>query len=384
MPPDFDAGALRALFPVTQHSIYLNHAAAGLMSTRVQAAIQRGLRLMTDQGPHAFRKEIDRVSAELRAGLARLIGSEPGEIAFVPNTATGLNMAALSLPLRAGDNVLLCDQEYPALAYAFMNLEQTRGIAARVLPHDGGGPTVALLDRYADDRTRAVAVSSVQFLSGFRADLAAIGAWCRARRVWLIVDAIQSLGVVPLSVGATPVDILVAGGYKWLLGPPGVGFMFVRQDCLKELRPALAGAASVAGVDNYLDYRLDFWPSAERFELGVPNRLGHFGFLESVHLLLEIGIAPLHAWTLHLTDHLLRGLDRLGYEPIVNRQPQHRSAIVSFRVPPPHTPGALSAALSQAHVIHSVRHGCIRLAPHGYNTEAEIEQVIEILRRCQP
>jgi selenocysteine lyase/cysteine desulfurase len=316
------------------------------------------------------------VSADLRTALAQLINGTPEEVAFVQNTSHGLNVIANALPLHSGDNVVYCDMEFPSNVYPWMNLGRG-GIEARCIPHDGGGLTVDALEAAADARTRVLAVSSVEFLTGFRTDLAAIGEWCREHGVFLVVDAIQSVGVLPMDVQAARIDCLSCGGPKWLMGPAGQGFIYIRGALLDRLQPPFAGCMSVSGWEDWRDYNLTFLPDACRFELGCANVVGQVGLLAAVQLLLDIGIDAIERWTLYLTDRLIDDLQGRGYPIVSNRNPARRSAIVSFRVPE----GVDRAfeRLTDANVVVARREDLIRVSPHGYNTEEEILRVGDVL-----
>ncbi len=360
---------------VTAEYAFLDHAAVSTLSRRVRGAIARYLEMRATNA--AFHDEYEAVVTDLRAVLARLIGATPQEVAFVQNTSHGLNIAAQSLPLRAGDNVILCDIEFPSNVYPWMHIERTRGVEARLIPHDGGGLTVAALEAHADERTRVVAVSSVEFLTGFRSDLAALGEWCRQHGAYFVVDGIQSLGAAPLDVRACHVDMLSCGGAKWLMGPVGIGFFYCRQDLLDQITPPMAGCVSMVGWEDWLDYNYTFLPDAGRFHLGGTNLLGVTGLHASVSLLLEAGIEAIQQHTLHLTDLLIADLQQRGYHIASNLDPARRSAIVSFPVP-----GDLQAAhtrLKEAGVIVSQRSNYIRVSPHGYNTVEEIARVGQVL-----
>jgi cysteine desulfurase/selenocysteine lyase len=318
----------------------------------------------------------ERLPDELREALGQLINATPDEIAFAQNTSEGLNIVANALPLRPGDNVVFCDMEFPSNVYPWMNLE-IRGIEPRCIPHDGGGLTVEALDLWADAHTRAVAVSSVEFLTGFRSNLAALGTWCREHGAYFVVDGIQSLGVLPMDVQSCHIDFLSCGGPKWLMGPAGQGFIYVRRGLLDDLRPPFAGCISVAGWDEWRDYNLTFLPDTSRFELGCPNSIGQVGLLAAVQLLLDVGINAIERWTLHLTDLLIHDLEQRGYEIASNLAPERRSAIVSFRVP-----GDVERAyvqLTAANVVVSRREDLIRISPHCYNTDDEILRVGQTL-----
>jgi selenocysteine lyase/cysteine desulfurase len=364
-----DVEALRELFPVTSHAAYLNHAAVATLSEPVRQAIETYLR---DRALSGDSERYEHLADELRSALAQLTNSTASEIAFVQNTSEGLNIAAQALPLEPGDNVLFCDMEFPSNVYPWMNLSD-RGIEARCIPHRDGGLTVEALEAHADDRTRVAAVSSVEFLTGFRCDLAALGAWCRAHDCYFVVDGIQSLGVLPMDVQAYQIDVLSCGGPKWLMGPAGQGFIYVRGDLLEKLRPPFAGCISVIGWEAWRDYDLTPRSDARRFELGCGNLAGQVGLLAAVRLLLTVGVESIEAWALHLTDLLIEDLQQRGYDVVSNQAPKHRSAIVSF--------GAdggverLYDRLIEAKVIVSQREDFIRVSPHCFNTEDEVLRV---------
>ena len=378
MQPEYDLTSVREQFPVVvNETIYLNHAGISPIPAVTRRAVEEGAATLADF--HGMDKVFHDLFSEARANVGRLINAQPEEIAFVQNTAEGVNLAAHSLPLKAGDNVLSCDQEYPAVAYPFMNLHKRRGVETRIMPNDGGGTTVELLERHADARTRVVAVSSVEFATGFRTDLKSIGEWCHARGIWFVVDGIQSLGVEPMDVKAWHIDVLASGGHKWMMIPAGQGFLYVDKARLEELDPPFSGAGSVANAGDYLNYNLTPAPDMRRFELGVPNILGLMGLNSSLSFLQSLGIASIDAWTLHLTDLLLDELDKRGYQPLVNRNRKHRSAIVIFTAPGEDANAEIEKRLKAVNVRYAVRGGGIRLAPHCFNSEDEINRVAEAL-----
>jgi len=370
--PDVDG--LRSAFPVTKHCTYLNHAAVAPLPDPVRAAMSK---YIADRGVLFNRKRrYEHLSDDLRAVLAWLINAAPEEIALVQNTSEGLNIFANALPLESGDNIIFCDVEFPANVYPWMNLQRL-GVEARCVPHTGGGLTVEALETYADPRTRIVAVSSIEFLTGFKSDLQALGTWCREHGACFVVDGMQSLGVASLDVRACQVDFLSCGGHKWLLGSPGQGFIYCRQELLEELNPPFAGSRSVVGRENWLDYDLTFLPDTSRFELGTANQIGQVGLLAAVRFLMEAGIPAIERWTLHLTDLLIKDLQKRGYTVVSNLDPKHRSAIVSFAVS-----GDVTEAfqkLADAKIVISKREEYIRVSPHCYNTEEEIVRVGEVL-----
>ncbi|MFO7743153.1 MAG: aminotransferase class V-fold PLP-dependent enzyme [Anaerolineae bacterium] len=368
--------ALRKALPVTQHTTYLNHAAIAPLSDPVREAMRVYL---ADRAVWKDPDPYEHLSDELRTALARLTNATPDEIAFVQNTSEGLNIIANALSLEPGDNVIFCDMEFPSNVYPWMHLER-RGVEARCIPHDGGGLTLDALEAHADEDTRVVAVSSVEFLTGFRTDLAALGEWCQQHGTTFVVDGIQSLGVLPMDVEAFHIDFLSCGGPKWLMGPAGQGFIYCRQDLTDQVEPPFAGCISVSGWEDWRDYNLSFLPGARQFELGCANRIGQVGLLAAVCFLLDIGIERIERWVLHLTSLLIEDLRGRGYTIASNLDPKHRSAIVSFRVP-----GDIESAyekLNAAGIVISRREEYIRVSPHCYNTEEEVLRVGETLDKA--
>ena len=367
---------LRQEFPLTEECTFLDHAATSPLPSRTRAAITRFIERR--RFVREVWEEYKTLDQDLRQALGRLINASPEEIAFVQNTAEGINVAAHAIPFQPGDNVIFCNMEYPANIYPWMNLQRL-GVEARIVPHREGGLALDDLEEYVDERTRVVAASSVEFLTGFRNDLQGIGQFCKARGLYFVVDGIQSLGVIPLDVRECQIDLLSCGGPKWLMGPCGLGFFFCRRELIEEMIPAYAGATSVVDFENYRDYDLTFLADARRFELGTPNLVGMVGLLASVNLLLEVGIEDIQRWTLHLTDVLIADLQKRGYQIASCLRPEHRSAIVSF---PTLDVKADYDKLIANKVIVSRRENYIRVSPHCYNIEEEVLRVGEVLGNC--
>jgi cysteine desulfurase/selenocysteine lyase len=370
---------LRQEFPLTEELTYLDHAATSPLPTRTRAAITKFIEAR--RFVRQVWEEVEPLDQDLRQTLGQLINASPEEIALVQNTAEGINIAAHVIPFQPGDNVIFCDMEYPANVYPWMNLER-HGVEPRIVPNREGGLALDDLEEHVDGRTRVVAVSSVEFLSGFRNDLKSIGELCKARGIYFVVDGIQSLGVIPLDVRECQIDMLSCGGPKWLMGPCGLGFFFCRRELIEEMIPPYAGATSVVDFLNFRDYDLTFLPDAKRFELGTPNLVGMVGLLASVNLLLEVGIEEIQRWTRHLTDVLIEDLQERGYQIASCLRPKHRSAIVSFPTPDVQANGLTHTGYDKLianKVIVSLRENYIRVSPHCYNTEEEVLRVGQVL-----
>ena len=366
-------------FPWTAATTYLNAASVGPLPERARLAIEAFNAKRT--APHLLPdRELFAVHAATRAAAAQLLSASPEEIALTPNTSTGLNVAAGALPLAAGDVVLLSDREFPANVYPWL-AQRRRGVIVERAPVTARGypDEEYLVERLSDPRVRVLAVSLVQFSNGFRADLARLGDACRAHGVRLVVDAIQGLGVVPLDVGTVPVDLLSCGGQKWLLGPWGSGFCFVRRELIGALEPPVVGWMSYEGMDdftNLLSYGDRLVGDARRFEVSSLATQDHLGLATSIGLLLELGVEGIAAYLRSLGEPVLAWARGRGVPIVSPTDELHRSQIVC--IAPPDAKEA-HRRLRQAGVVCALREGAIRLAPHCYNTMEEMEKVVEVL-----
>ena len=377
------ADAFRALrnaeFPWTAETVYLNNASIGPVPERTRRLLDQLTARRT--APHLLdSRELHAALAETRTTVAKLIGADPGEIALATNTSYGINLAAGSLPLGPGDKVILSDREFPANVYPWLRLRE-RGVEVELVPTTGPGwPDEARLEELLHDpRVRVLAISSVQFASGYRANLDRLGALCRANGTYLVVDAIQAMGHVPLDVRRTPVDILACGGQKWLLSPWGSGFVYIRRELIERLNPVVCGWMSFEGTDDFsqlTQYNSTLRQDARRGELATLPFQDLMAMKESIALLLEFGVERIEAYIRTLREPLYH-LARCGRLHLVSPlDPEHDSAIVC--VQPEHVAEGYHA-LKKAHVVCALREGTIRLSPHCYNTIEEIEKVAGIL-----
>lgn len=372
--------ALRATeFPWTADTVYLNNASVGPIPERTRRALDEFTARRT--APHLLpdRERLDDLQAA-REAIARLINAESGEIALVQNTSLGLNVAARALPLKARDVVLLSDREFPANVYPWLLLKK-QGIEVERAPCtvEGWPDEDYLIERLEDPRVRVLAISFVQFSNGYRADLARLGAACRANGTFLVVDAIQGVGNSVLDVRDTPVDVLACGGQKWLLSPWGSGFLYVRRELVRVLEPAVAGWMAFEGTDDFsrlTEYNPAFRSDARRFEMATLPYQDFHGMLESVRLLTELGIRDISEHTRALHEPVFQWAEANGARITSSRDEAHRSAIVCIA---PERPVEAFHAIKRAHIVCSLREGAIRLAPHCFNTIEEMERVLDVL-----
>lgn len=370
----------RALFPVVRELVYLNHAGVAPISTRVRRALGRFADEALHRGAFRYREVVEAEIERARGRAAALLGAQPGEIAFVKNTTEGLGIVAAGLDWRGGERVVTCDLEYPSNVYPWWWLRE-RGVETVMLPGEAGRlPLERVEEALRDPAVRLLALSSVEFGSGFRQDLAALGRLCRERGVLFCVDAIQSVGVVPLDVEAFGVDFLAADGHKWLLSVEGCGIFYCARRALERVRPRVVGWHSVADAASYDLVQLELKPDAGRFEEGSPNAPGIFALSAALELLLELGVDAIWARVEALGAHLARGLEGCGARVLSPRGPGETSGIVSFAWPG-EEPRDTAARLRAAGIFVVERRGGVRASPHFYNDEAELERLLAALRR---
>jgi cysteine desulfurase / selenocysteine lyase len=369
-----------AEFSALGDAAYLDAASVAPLPNRSRRAIESFS--LSRSAPHTMTGEqFEGSLARCRSALARVVGAEEGEIALGANTSFGINLAALGLPIRAGRCILTSDGEFPANVYPWMALRE-RGVRFEMIPLTAAGhpDEERIIARMDQGDVALLAISSVQFATGFRADLKRLGDECRNRGIFFVVDAIQSVGNLALDLRALHVDVLAAGGHKWLCGPFGSGFAYVRREVQDILDPRWIGwNAMRAGQDlaRLTDYAWGFLPDARRYEAGTPAFHDMLALAHSAELLLEIGIDRIERHLVRITGLIGEWVaGRLGYVSVSDREPARRSAIIAIRTPSVrHSHSALrSAGVQCAH-----REGALRFSPHLYTTESEIRRVLEIL-----
>ena len=373
-----DWTAFRAHFPVAGRWAFLDHAAVAPLPDVAVRALAEYADSLAAHGVAAVRDWAGRV-AHVRRLAARLVNApDPDDVFFAANTTHGIGVVAEGFPWRAGDNVVVPADEYPSNQYPWMNLA-ARGVDVRSVPSRGCRVGTDDVRAAMDGRTRVLAVSAVEFASGFRTDLDALGALCRDRGVFFFVDAIQALGVFPIDVQRTPIDALAADGHKWLLGPEGCGLGYVRREWVERLHPVGVGANSV--VRPYAFSTIDFTlkPHAGRWEGGSYNVAGIAALGASLDLLLAAGTENLERRVLELTDDLCDRATAAGLEVFSGRAPGEKSGIVSLTKPGV-PPDAVVAACRAAGVVVNHRAGRVRVSPHAYNTEEELDRFLAVVR----
>jgi selenocysteine lyase/cysteine desulfurase len=367
----------RAEFSVTQRFAYLNHAAVGVLPQSTLSAVESVLRGQADAGVLGTYPTENRME-EFRARIGEFIGASGAEIGIVRNTSDGANIVALGLDWQPGDEVVLCDNEFPANVLPWLALRR-RGVNVRLVRTAEHRLTPDVLRSQMTGHTRVVAVSSVSFADGYRHDLAGLGEIAAEYGALFCVDAIQGLGVFPLDVRACGIDVLYSGGQKWLLALQGVAFVYVREALIERLN-LVPGWRSVADIWDFLNYDQSYAPGASRFEGGTPNFIGALALATSIDVLARAGPERIAAHVLELTDRLVDGLRSAGARVLSVRGPGRSSGIVLFDVEGRDSI-ALGKAIQREGIVTTWRTNGIRVSPHGYNSADEIDLLVEQVRK---
>ena len=365
----------RQQFPVTDECVYFDHAGVAPVSRRVAAAVEAFVREARDYGRLHY-KSWEQRAEQVRAAAATLLGAASDEIAFVSSTSDGLATIAAGLDWREGDAVVVPAGEFPANVYPWWDLGRL-GVETRTVPVEGGRLTVDAVAAAMDARTRVLTVSAVDFASGQRRPLAALGALCRSRGVVFCVDGIQALGAVRVDVEELGIDCLAADGHKWLCAPEGCGVLYVSRRCHDRIAARRIGWKSVVNASQYLPYHFELKADAGKFECGSLNFLGIQALGAALDLLLEIGPLEVERAVLAVTEELRTALRAHGRTVLSPDGPDERAGITTVAVGG--DPVAVVAALRAAGVLASPRGGGVRFSPHFYCDGDDVRRCCEAL-----
>ena len=363
----------RDQFPVANNLVYLNHAAVAPLCRRAAEAMQGLAQDALDFGSAHYQDWMDTYEG-LRVATARLISAKPGEIAIVKNTSEGIATVAAGISWKPGDIVVAFREEFPANYYPWKRLEE-RGVEVRWLSISDELERVD----HACQGARLLAVSFVQYLSGYRVDLNKIGEICARRGCFFLVDAIQGLGAFPIDVRAANIDALAADGHKWLLGPEGCGVLYVRKERLDEIEPVEFGWTNVAKYYDYSSRDMTLRSDAGRYECGTLNTIGCYGLRASIEFLLDVGIENVAAAVEALGDRIHQGVTALGFETLACRSQETGAGIVTFRKPGVESQ-AIMRRLKDSGIVTAPRQGWVRTSPHFYIAPEEIDRMLAELR----
>lgn len=360
--------------PITKVCAYLNHAGISPLPGRSVQRMTAFAEVSSRTGDRVWPERM-REAERVRGMAARLLGAARShEVAFVENTSSALSMVAEGLDWRPGDNVVGAALEFPSNVYPWMSLAD-RGVEYRQAEERDGRIDPEELLSLMDDRTRMLALSWVQYASGFRSDLAHLGRACRERGVLFVVDVIQGLGALRLDVERDLVDVAAASTHKWLLGAEGLGLLYVSDRVVDRIRPIRSGWRSMRDQIGWTEYAIDWNDGAKRFESGTFNIYGIAALGGSLDLIFEAGVEAVEQQILALADRAARGLAELGFTIVSSREPSETSGILTATHPDLDA-SDLVRRLAGKNVIAAARAGRFRISAHFYNTEEEIDRCL--------
>jgi cysteine desulfurase / selenocysteine lyase len=370
--------ALRALFPVTRHANYLNHAAISAPPTPAIAAIQSYLTDISENGSLNFQSWLA-TRERTRQLLADFLGARPEQVAFVRNTSDGLSTVANGLSWKPRENVVTFRNEFPSNIYPWLRAGDAFGFEVRMCEERDGRIDLDEMIGLMDSHTRLVSISQVQYASGYRVDLDRLATAARKHDALLVVDCIQGLGVVPINVESQKVDVAAGACHKWLLTPEGVGFLYLSDRARERIQPTLVGWVSVPNPDDYTNYEQGWNRGTLPWESGTgPSGLIH-GLEQSLRLLGQVETSHIQSYLETLTDYLCERLRLTQYHVVSSRRSSEKSQIVCIQHTGGISPMELYGHLKERRIITAPRGDRLRISPHFYNTVDEIDQLVNAL-----
>lgn len=383
--------ALRALFPAVQRSTYLNAAASSPLAVPVHQAAVAQLQESLERGDVGFPEWLRR-KEDIRARLARLLGASSEEVAFLPSTSIGFHVVGHMLRHLGVREVVTLEQEFPSTTLPLLHQGLSLGVVA---PRPDGSYPIDDIERAVTRSTGAIALSAVQYASGFRVDLAAVAELCRARKLYLAINGAQAVGQIPLDVSALKADFLCGTSHKWVMGGYGVGYFFARRELLAQVPPAFAGWLSTpdpmamdgfsgalrrpATARAFTAVGASFRPDASVLEAGGPSYSALFGFGAALKLLDQVGLTTIERHNAAL-QQLLRGrLRHLGFRPNAPDDPARGSGICVVKVGG--DPKDAVRGLLEEGVVVTPRGGGLRISTHVFNAEEDLERLFAAIAK---
>lgn len=372
---------IRTLFPHTKKGhIYLNHAAISPMSNRVKHAIETFLADRNSGNIDNFQEWMD-LTEETRDLISELIGSNGSDrITFMGNTSDSLSTVAEGVEWSEGDQIILNTMEFPSNIQPFRILENQGVEMVYLKPDDEGKITPDAIENAITPKTKMVSISFVQYLNGFRADLQSIGKICKTHDIYFVVDGIQGLGAFEIDVEASHIDALGTGCHKWLMSPMGIGFLYLSEKLAENIKPAKTGWLSVEVPWELSNFDQPWKSVSKHLETGTYNTIGIVGLNASLKHLLGLGIKEIENEILELSKYLLSNLsNQKGVRILTPKKTEHHAGIVTFELDSDQSADEIVEDLKSKQITISARNGCIRISPHHYNTEEELQRVLDAI-----
>jgi selenocysteine lyase/cysteine desulfurase len=363
---------VRKLFPITKTCVYLDSAHYSQYSLETNRRLFKFINEFTHTNLNLgiFNNE---KSKALKEKIAKFIGADAEEIIITTSTTHGINIFAYGIELNRGDTVAFPDCEFPAVVYPWLNQEKLKGIQTVMIPSDKVIIKIEDIEKtIKENNVKVLAISSVEFL-GFRNDLNDISKICKDNDCYLLVDAIQSLGVCPMEVKKFGIDYLAGGSQKWMMAPSGVGFAYISSSIRDKVNPTFIGTGSIKyDFKNFLSYKLNFKEDGTAYENSTVNCLGMIGLESSMDLFLKLGVENIFSYILNLIDVFINELKGSDYRIESDLSPEHRSNIILFSHTEKSKNKFIHRELEKKNIFISYREGYLRLSPHIFNNEEDI------------
>src|SRR3989475_237638 len=366
----------RGEFPIFQSSVYLTTCSLGALGERSRRKVAEFLDLWQSRGASAWYDVWWEALTDLRARYGRIVNASAGEIALAPSISVALSAVAESLDYKKRPKVVIASLDFPTVAYQWL-AKVRKGIELVVVESpDRIGVPVEAIARAVDDRTALVVTSHVYFTTGAIQDIKQVAQVAHAHGALCLIDAYQSVGQIPVDVQHAGVDALVAGGLKWLLGGPGIVFLYMRQAVARHLEPGISGWFGQREQFAFDPRALTFHDDARRFELGTPSLAAVYAQLGGLEYIDEIGVPAIRETTAALTEDLIATVRAAGFTPKVAPEPERRSAIVMIPMP---DPAASVRHLAAGGIVADSRPGHVRFSPFFYNVQDDHVRATERL-----
>lgn len=365
-------------FPVNQHLVWLNNCGVAPPGRQVVEKMSRFLESYAQRGVCAPEASPGKIRSRIKEILSGLLGCDPSELALIHNTAEGMNAVSRGLSLRSGDEILLLEHEYPSNVYPWLHWKE-KGVSVTTLPAvDTPEAFLEVFERSLGPRTRVAALSAVHWCTGLPLPLKSIGRLCRERGIDLVVDGAQGVGMQPIDLREAQVTCMAFSAWKWLIGPLGLGVLFISRDRLESLTPVFVGTESVVRDEEYLPYKSELKPTADRFTFSTSSLTDWIYFEAALEFLSQVGFSTVMERIYTLTGILNQGLAALGFEVFSERFPDHPTGITACRKPGLNSSDVV-AYLKRNGVVAAERLGRIRFSPHIYLLPPQLERVSDLL-----
>lgn len=375
-----DLTQFRKLFPVMKRFVFMNHAGMSAFSVPVAEAMAETAQFILEHGSLAGAR-MEALLASTRYELSKLLNAPADHISLIKNTTDGISLVANGLSIGKGDNVVVPECEYPSNVYSWLLLRE-KGAVVRYVPSKTGQISAADIVKQVDKRTKLIAISYAQFFNGSRAPLQELRDKLGTTGPLVLVDGVQAAGVLPVDIANEGIECFIAGAHKWMLGPPGIGFMYVDPRWYEAIRPTRPGWASVAGGDDKVNDKMPFSEDACRYEDGTYNYVGIAGLRAAAALLNKLGVRQVNEAALSVARSLRSQLKERGASFSLSEDASALTPIVSFKLKG-HKSKDIALHLASDRVIVKERRGYVRVSPHFFNDHNDVEALLRSLRRLK-